>query len=316
MALGKQNRAETERGPTREALWQKRLRYETKCARACRLDGAPQPYRETWRVRTARLIFRLMGLYQRGVRNANQPVLRKTEFSFPTLPAAFDGFRILHVSDFHFNNWPGFIDMMCGLVKDVEADVAVFTGDYRFNPRSPCRSVYGGMKALVEVLQLPHGALAVLGNNDMSDFVEGFGALGVRVLVNEAFEVARDGERIWFAGVDDPHEFQCHSLDHALADIPEGAFTVLLPHSPDLVDEAAEAGVDLYLCGHTHGGQVRLPWIGPLYKNCRCAWAYADGEWRCGDLQGFTNRGIGASTLPLRFNCPPEAAVITLRTTP
>lgn len=316
MALGKPNPGETNPGPTREALWQKRLRREAQRMRACREDDGPQPYRETVRVRVTRMALRLAGLYDQGVRNANSPVLHEVTFSFHTLPAAFDGFRILHLSDFHFNNRPGFTQMMCGLVRDLEADLAVFTGDYRFNPQSPCSSVYEGMTALVENLRAPCGALAVLGNNDMNDFVERFGALGIRVLVNEALEVARAGDRIWFAGVDDPHEFRCDGLRPALDEIPEGAFTVLLPHSPEPVREAAAAGVDLYLCGHTHGGQVCLPWMGPLYTNCRCARAHVAGPWRYGDLQGYTNRGLGTSTIPIRFNCPPEAALITLRRAP
>jgi predicted MPP superfamily phosphohydrolase len=71
--------------------------------------------------------------------------------------------------------------------------------------------------------------------------------------------------------------------------------------------------MDLYLCGHTHGGQICLPWIGPPFLNARCRREYGSGEWRHNAMQGYTNRGIGTSTLPVRYNCPPEAAVITLR---
>ena len=298
---------------TREALWRKRLAMETKCLRRRRADDKSAAYHEGPRIKLSRALLKMVGLFAKGTRNANSPVFRELTFGFATLPAAFDGFRILHLSDFHFDDRPGFVEAMAGVIEGVAADLCVLTGDYRFNRQTPCRSVYAGMRKLLSSLTVRDGILAILGNNDMSDCIPSFRAMGIRMLVNERFELARNGQSIWFAGVDDPHEFHCDSLPHAVEAIPPGAFTILLAHSPEIIPQAAEHGIDLYLCGHTHGGQVCLPRIGPLYLNARCARTYAAGVWRYGNLQGFTTTGIGASTFPVRFNCPPEAAILTLR---
>src|SRR4029079_2861599 len=99
-------------------------------------------------------------------------------------------------------------------------------------------------------------------------------------------------------------------LDAALSGVPEDACKVLLVHSPEVIARAAERGVDLYLCGHTHGGQVCLPGLGPVVLNANCARRYARGTWRYGSMQGYTSSGLGTSCVPVRFFCPPEVAVI------
>jgi predicted MPP superfamily phosphohydrolase len=300
---------------TREALWRKRLAVETRCLRRRRADGKSATYYEGPHAKLSRVLLKMVGLFAKGVENAKSPVFRELTFDFATLPAAFDGFRILHLSDFHFDDRPGLVEAMGRVVEGIAADLCVLTGDYRFNRQAPCRSVYAGMRKLLSGLTVRDGILAILGNNDMSDCIPSFRAMGIRMLVNESFELARNGQSIWFAGVDDPHEFRCDSVFHAVEAIPPGAFTILLAHSPEIIPQAAEYGIDLYLCGHTHGGQVCLPRIGPLYLNARCARTYSAGVWGYGNLQGFTTTGIGASTLPVRFNCPPEAALLSLRKT-
>jgi len=301
---------------TRESLWSKRLAMETKCLRRRRPERESASDGEGPRVAAARALLSFAGLFPRGLRNANEPLLRELTFSFRTLPEAFKGFRILQLSDFHFNERPGFIDAVCGVVTGVRCDLCVLTGDYRFNRQAPCRSVYAGMHRLLETISPQLGAVAVLGNNDMSDFVSGFRPLGIRVLVNESVAVSQGGESIWIAGVDDPHEFLCDSLPLAIRDVPAGAFTILLAHSPEIISEAEQFGVDLYLCGHTHGGQVCLPYFGQVFLNARCERRQSAGRWQHGDMQGYTTTGIGTSTIPLRFNCPPEAVVIELRREP
>ncbi len=301
---------------TRESLWNKRLAMEAKCLLRRRPELESESDGEGPSIAAARALLSLTGLLPRGLRNANEPLLREFTFSFRTLPEAFDGFRILQLSDFHFSERPGFIDAVCGIVTGVRCDLCLLTGDYRFNRQAPCRSVYAGMRRLIETISPQLGTVAILGNNDMSDFVSGFRPLGIRVLVNESTAVSQGGEEIWIAGVDDPHDFFCDSLPLAIRDVPAGAFTILLAHSPEIIPEAEQFGVDLYLCGHTHGGQVCLPYFGQVFLNARCERRYSAGRWRHGDMQGYTTTGIGASTIPLRFNCPPEAVVIELRREP
>jgi hypothetical protein len=312
MTLIKTGASKLSAQPTRDALWQKRFAFEAECARRRRAAGRGAPYQDSFRARLARAVLKGVGLFDRGVRNANRPLLRQHTFWFESLPPGLAGFRILHVSDFHFNDRPGFTDMMCSLLRGVEADLCVLTGDYRYNHYAPCHSVYSGIHRLLGSVRLRRGAVAVLGNNDMSEFVPAFRAMGIRVLVNESFELVVNGHGFWLAGVDDSHEVCCASIPLAVAQVPAGAFTILLAHSPELVREAAARGIDLYLCGHTHGGQVCLPRIGPIYLNARCSRRFAAGPWRHRGLQGYTTRGIGTSTLPVRFACPPEAAIIEL----
>jgi len=79
-----------------------------------------------------------------------------------------------------------------------------------------------------------------------------------------------------------------------------------------MYNEAAAAGIHLYLCGHTHGGQIRLPWLGAPMQNAACPRRYAHGCWRHGEMQGYTSAGAGCSMLPVRYNCPPEITLIEL----
>lgn len=266
----------------------------------------------TW-VRPFRILLQMLRLYQRGVANAHRMVLREETFSFPDLPPAFEGFRMLHLSDLHFGEDSVFINELCALVKDTAPDLCVLTGDYYFTPRTARRCVYRGMQQLLSTLTPPHGFAAVLGNNDRSEVVEMFREVGIKMLVNVGTEIRVKRDRIWLAGVDDPHRFRCASLEAATHDIPEGAFTILLVHSPEIIPKAAERGIDLYLCGHTHAGQVCFPWIGPAFLNSRANRKFGAGTWRYKGVQGYTSAGIGTSAMPVRFNCPPEATIIELR---
>jgi predicted MPP superfamily phosphohydrolase len=151
--------------------------------------------------------------------------------------------------------------------------------------------------------------LGILGNHDEADIALGLAELGVRMLVNDAVEIAGGA---WVIGVDDAHYYGCDDLSGPLAVIPPGAFRILLAHTPELYAEAGAAGIDLYLCGHTHAGQVCLPRIGPLLLNAVCPRPYTQGQWQHQGMKGYTSAGIGCSLLPMRFNCPPEIVVIEM----
>jgi len=112
--------------------------------------------------------------------------------------------------------------------------------------------------------------------------------------------------------VDDPYDFRCDDLPAALDAVPPEGFKILLAHTPDLYREAAAAGVHLYLCGHTHGGQIRFPLLGALFHHAQAPRALIMGAWRHGPMYGYTSPGAGCSSLPVRFNCPPEITMIEL----
>jgi uncharacterized protein len=154
--------------------------------------------------------------------------------------------------------------------------------------------------------------VAILGNHDDSEIAVELEKLGVRMLINDGVAIAKGGTCLWVLGVDDPHWYGCGDLDGALASVPADAFKVLLAHSPEMWRAASTAGIHLYLCGHTHAGQICLPGLGALLRNARCPSSYTQGRWQHGDMLGYTSAGVGCSLLPVRYNCPPEITLIEL----
>lgn len=295
----RRKRTAIERGELRE--WTARGRSWKKVEKSC----LPRLF-----LRTA---LRLTRLENRGRRNALSPVVRRLRFAYPNLPGAFDGFTIVHLSDLHIDGVPGLPDRVSELLAGIEADVCVLTGDYRYKLDGSSDGVFGPMRRILGRVRTRHGILAILGNHDTSNMVAPLEGMGVRVLINAAAAIRRGEESIWFVGLDDPHYFGCEDLATALAPVPEGAFKVLLVHSPEMVEDAAAAGINLYLCGHTHGGQIRLPAIGPVVINSNCPRRYTAGVWHFGNLKGYTSLGLGSSVVPARFHCPPEIALLELR---
>lgn len=255
----------------------------------------------------------VLGLYDRGKQHALSPVITELDLCFPDLPHSFDGFRLLHLSDLHIDGVDGLTEVLAPLLDGIEADLCVLTGDYRFEDEGPCDEVYRRVRKLLPSMAARHGTYGILGNHDESVIAFGLEEMGIRMLVNEAVEIRRGRDSIWLAGVDDPFDYECDDLPGAMAGVPADAFKILLAHTPDLYREATDFDVRLYLCGHTHGGQVRLPKIGALRSNAKSPRAYTYGHWTHGDMHGYTSGGIGCSSLPVRLNCPPEIVLITLR---
>ncbi|NKB59137.1 MAG: metallophosphoesterase [Alphaproteobacteria bacterium] len=253
-------------------------------------------------------------LYERGIENA--VMLQRTDFDMMLdgLPKALDGYRIAHITDCHFDTNPGLLARLKGLVYRESVDLCVFTGDYQDNRKCPQASA-DAAAALVELIatfEQRDGALAVLGNHDRTDIVEPLEAQGIRVLANEWVTVPKGRDQLVVTGLDDVHYFETPMAYRALAAAPEG-FRIVLVHSPDAAHAASLHQHDLYLCGHTHGGQICLPGGRPIITNQRGHPRFSRGRWGCGRMAGYTNRGAGTSLMPVRFNAPPEVAFITLR---
>lgn len=136
--------------------------------------------------------------------------------------------------------------------------------------------------------------------------------MGLQVLLNQTVTIERPDGILHLTGLDDVHSFYTEAAHDALREDRTGC-RIAAVHSAEVADLAAAAGVDLYLCGHTHGGQIRLPWGGPLMTRLRRCRAYSHGLWRHGNMVGYTSNGAGVATIPIRFNCPPEVALIVLR---
>jgi len=259
-----------------------------------------------------RLVLRAVGLYGRGRRNATAIRIRANNVVIPGLPEAFDGFRLLHLSDIHLDLDQKISHALAEKVRDVEYDLCVITGDFRARTYGEHEAAVNAMADLHMHIDRP--VYGVLGNHDFVEMVPDLEALGMRILLNESVIIEHQGAAIYLAGIDDPHYYRADNLEKAADGIPEDAVSILLAHSPEIYRHAAYAGFDLMLCGHTHGGQICLPRGIPLTYNAKCPRALGKGAWRWEGLQGYTSTGAGSCVVPVRYNCPPEITVHRLST--
>jgi uncharacterized protein len=279
----------------------------------------PDGRRRRWRSRVLHVALRglalaltVSGHYSRWRQNALAPKLVELDLWFRHLPSAFDGYRILHVSDPHLDILPELAPIARSILAGIEVDLLALTGDVLGRRDAPIWSATKPLTMAFDGLNPRDGRLAVLGNHDRSEMAEELERIGFRVLINESIALERNGTRIFVTGLDDVHSFYTQAAYAALADDP-GEFRIALVHSPEMADHAANAGIALYLCGHTHGGQLCRPGGRPILTQLtRCRFA-ASGLWHQGVTQGYTSRGLGSSWPPLRQNCPSEMTIITLR---
>ena len=302
-------------------LWRRRLAYEHE-AENPRLDWLNDGERRNWGVVNKWVVTTGLwglGLRKRAWNNANTPRLRPLEFTFDNLPAAFDGWRVLHVSDLHFGpeplgQHPFLAERIRDLLAGVEAELCVITGDFRRGDFGPVDCAIRDMSTVLEGINVAHGIYGILGNHDSGLVVEPYETMGITMLINQHIAFELEGQRLWLAGVDDRHEYNCDDFERACGELPRGECLLMLAHSPETMREAAQYGADLYLCGHSHGGQICLPGGWPVLHNSRgVSRRYARGVWTYGAMQGFTTNGIGTTGVHARLNCPPEAALIALR---
>lgn len=271
-------------------------------------DSFPERLKATF----LRSALRIAGLYSRGIRNALAPVVRHLQFHFDDLPHSFVGFRMLHLADLHIDGLDGLAEIVAEHVSGLEADLCVMTGDYRFGLQGPCDRVYPRLRTILSSIQTTWGIVGILGNHDEADMAVELENLGIRMLINDAIAIEKEGSRLWVLGVDDPHCPGYSDLNGTLATVPRDAFKVLLAHSPEMYSEASIAGIHLYLSGHTHAGQIRLPGGRALVANATCPRSYAEGRWQHGAMLGYTSAGVGCALLPVRYNCAPEITLIEL----
>jgi hypothetical protein len=228
--------------------------------------------------------------------------------------------RIVQISDFHYEVFtePFFLRDMVRRVNRLQPDMVLLTGDFITQVRhfhSMPRQLMPKCAAILSEITCPL-RYASLGNHD-----EGIGPRyvigpleehGIPVLRNKAIPLERDGQRIWLAGVGSACEHDVH-LDTAIpkASLRDNQPLILMAHEPDILPTVARYNVDLMLSGHTHGGQVRIPFLPPLILP-PYGQVYVEGLFRHGPTQLYVNRGIGTVELPFRLFCPPEITVFTL----
>ncbi len=239
---------------------------------------------------------------------------RDVPLRMPRLTPAFDGYRIVHISDIHMGGWmtSARLHNIAMRVNELQPDLIAITGDF-IDRRAG--EVVDSLKGPLRRLQANDGVVAVLGNHDYYNGANGvrqvLSACGITDLSNRVQTIRRGDSALHIAGVDDVVMGR-DRLDAVLDQLPDDGAAILLAHEPDFADISAATGrFDAQLSGHTHGGQVRLPLIGsPILPSHGLR--YPDGLTRAGDMQVYTNRGLGMIAPHVRFGARPEIAVITL----
>ncbi len=252
----------------------------------------------------------------------NRPRIVRKDFFLPRWPERLDGFTIALLSDFHYDPYFSVHPLHAAItmVGGLRPDLIVLTGDFVSAPlvgderkaafaAEPCARLLSQMSA-------PYGLWAILGNHDCSTdprhVTRALRAENIQVLANESEAIERDGARFWLAGVNDVLSHTA-DLPKTLRSVPSGEAVVLLAHEPDFADVASRFPIDLQLSGHSHGGQVRIPLLPPLYLP-PMAKKYVLGAYQVGPLPLYTNAGLGTVGFPARLNCPPEITLLTLKT--
>ena len=258
-----------------------------------------------------RAVLTLTGLHGRGRRNVMNIQLRENDVRLSRLPAAFEGYTLLHLSDLHLDMSEAYLERLIESVHGLTHDVCVLTGDYRFRTFGPYAPALESLARLRPHLGEP--VYAVLGNHDSIRMVPGVEALGIGVLMNESVRIERGGESLALVGIDDAHYFRTHNFHKAMADVAADACAILLSHTPEPYRHAAHADFSLMLSGHTHGGQICLPGGIPILTDSDAPRAFARGPWQHQDMAGYTSVGCGSSIVDVRLNCPPEITLHRLR---
>jgi predicted MPP superfamily phosphohydrolase len=252
-----------------------------------------------------------VGLYRRARANAARVQVEENVLRFANLPGMFDGFTILHISDLHVDMNEGAMRQLAELLPGLRCDLCVLTGDFRGKTYGPFDATLDGLARLRP--HLPEPAYAVLGNHDSILMVPGLEAIGIRVLLNECEPILRGDHAIHLAGIDDAHLYRLHDVKKAAAGIPKAACSILLSHTPEVYREAAFAGFDLLLSGHTHGGQICLPGAIPITLDSVLPRHMGSGAWAYRGMIGYTSVGVGSCIEPVRLNCPPSITLHHLR---
>jgi predicted MPP superfamily phosphohydrolase len=230
------------------------------------------------------------------------------------LDVRLDGFRIAHLSDMHVGTLtPRSWAMRWSAAANERApDLAVVTGDMVTSGTD----FHGDVADVIGELRAKVGVFVSMGNHDYFGDGEPLISLlrrrGVRVLRNEGVLIERNGAKLWLAAIDDTWTRR-DDLAGGLRDRPDGAVTILLAHDPKSFDAAADAGAELVLSGHTHGGQVGVPFLYRSANLAKLAYRYTVGFYRRGRSVLYVHPGLGTTGPPMRLGVAPEVTILILR---
>lgn len=260
----------------------------------------------------------------------------RTDIELPDLPPAFDGYRIVLISCIHSSGFGPRELLLRHELRRIDADLLIMAGDFHKFGSSVHRTL-DAARRIFHGLEFPDGLVATKGNHDFVSMFRPLREMGFRVLFNDCYTVYRGGQEtdggasglvrgidvaeggggrsaaVSFLGVAAARRRDPDWIA-ALRRAPPGSMKIGICHSPDGAVSAALHPICLLLCGHTHGGQVRLPGVGPLITETRLVGPrLSAGLCYYGDMPVYVNRGIGWTRLPVRFHCRPEISVLTLR---
>ncbi|MBN1458490.1 MAG: metallophosphoesterase [Armatimonadetes bacterium] len=240
---------------------------------------------------------------------------RQVSVPIRDLPPVLDGFTIAHLSDLHRGPYisEGQVREAVQMAMSYAPDLIVLTGDHLSLSARYAKSCAGALSGL----SAEYGVFGVLGNHEywtheVDRVTTSYRDAGITMLINDSVPVVVGDAIWWLCGVDDIWEGKV-DLEKALAKVPDEHFRILLCHEPDYADTAAEHDIPLQLSGHSHGGQIRLPWVGPVRLPVY-AFKYPYGLQQVpgSTTQVYTTAGVGVTFPPIRINCRPEVSILRL----
>ncbi len=260
------------------------------------------------------MLVRLPWVTDRAKEEAHSISVTRTVIELRRLPPAFDGMTIAFLTDLHCSRItpPSFLARVVDETNRLKPDLILLGGDYVTRGAKYAQPV----AEVLRQLAAPLGCYGVLGNHDCrydpEAIRQALKQAGIVDVTNSGHWLALDGSRIRIAGVGDLWEDE-QDLGAALSGTRANDVAILLSHNPDFSMELADPRVGLVLSGHTHGGQIRLPGVGPVITNSKYGKHLASGLVSFGSFQLYVSRGLGTVLVPLRYQCPPEVALLTLR---
>jgi len=273
-------------------------------------------------VRAEFLVLALRFIHGLGFRDFGQPkgfAIETVHLKLNRLPRVFSGFRAAQISDIHMGGWMNMarLQQVADLIVAQRPDVLMITGDF-LQGRSFTEAAKQGIKDLREILtplakSIP--TFAVLGNHDYGTNPKAIRHMlrrcGIIDLTNTVYSLTRANENLYLCGVDDIRHGNVR-LHDVTAQLAANSSAILLVHEPDFADtSAATEKFDLQISGHTHGGQIVIPFYGPPVLPA-LGRKYPSGLYRVGKMFQYTNRGVGTDTVSVRLNCPPEVTIFVL----
>jgi uncharacterized protein len=223
------------------------------------------------------------------------------------LPAQAGGLKLLQVSDVHAGLNMRVIVQAAQILRSLPAKFLIMTGDFA-QPGGSTEAAVAGARILADAVSGRMPVYAVQGETDSAEVMTGIQGAGIKVLDNQAVPLVAG---LWLVGFN-PVPAGHPSLIELLGRLPAGAEFILASHSPDVMLEDGSTKAKIVLTGHTHGGQIRLPFIRPLTALSRLGAGYFMGLYKYNECYLYINRGLGTTALPLRVYSPPEVASITL----